>query len=135
MKHSKTSRFLSAVLAMLMVFTMFPVTAFAATANYTWEKVDFADITPADSIMITMTNAGGVTYALPNNAAQKNPAYKVSVSGSAIVTETDIYGWTIEESEGKYTISAGGNYLYAYSENNGVRVGSEKGLWTLDGNY
>jgi len=135
MKHSKTSRFLSAVLAMLMVFTMFPVTAFAATANYTWEKVDFADITPADSIMITMTNAGGVTYALPNNAAQKNPAYRVSVSGSAIVTETDIYGWTIEESEGKYTISAGGNYLYAYSENNGVRVGSEKGLWTLDGNY
>ena len=35
MKHSKTSRFLSAVLAMLMVFTMFPVTAFAADEVYT----------------------------------------------------------------------------------------------------
>ncbi|MBR2041325.1 MAG: hypothetical protein IJ945_03030, partial [Oscillospiraceae bacterium] len=137
MKQSKTHRLLSAVLAILMVVTMFPVTAFAAE-NETWTKVEFADITANDTVMIAMTDASGNTYALPN--AQNTKGYVtaavITTDGKTVegVSSAD-YGWTITPEGDGYTITANGLYLYSIDSNNGIRVDSTKGIWTLDGNY
>ncbi|MBQ6802159.1 MAG: hypothetical protein IJP05_03705, partial [Oscillospiraceae bacterium] len=134
MKNSKTNKLLSVLLAVLMVVSMFPVTAFAVN-GVTWTKVDFADITADDTVMITMTNPHGVTYALPSNVSAKNPADVVTVEGNSIVTASADYGWKISAVDGGYTISSATGYLNSIDNNNGVRVDATKGVWNLDGNY
>ena len=61
------SRALALLLAMVMVLSMIPVTAFAEGNATTWTKVDFSAITAEDTVAITMSK-DGVTYVLPNIA-------------------------------------------------------------------
>ena len=64
MKRANGRRLLSAILVLAMVLSMVPFSVFAAESSYTWEKVEWTDITETDTVMITMTNPHGVTYAL-----------------------------------------------------------------------
>ena len=97
MKHSNFSRALSLMLALVMVLSMFPATVFAADSAV-WTKVDAADITADDTIMVTMTNPKGVTYALytVQSGTKGNEARIVTVSGDTVTTDgTADYGWTV----------------------------------------
>jgi len=136
MKHKQTSRILSLLLVVAMVFSMLPVGVFAAEGTATWSKVELTDITPEDTIAITMTNPNGVTYVLPSNETEKNSAPVVTVEGETLTTGAAAdYGWTITAVDGGYTISVDDAYLFTIDNNNGVRVGATQGVWTLDGKY
>jgi len=113
MKRPLKSRVLSGLLALVMVLSMIPVVATAATSA-TWTKVELTEVTSADKIMVTMTNPSGVTYALPTAAATSYgpSAPVVTVVDDTITTSNDSdYGWTFTPATGGYIISAGGNYL------------------------
>ena len=136
MKRANGRRLLSAILVLAMVISMVPLSIFAAESSYSWEKVELADITETDTVMITMTNPNGTTYALDASVTQNNPALVVTVDGTTITTNDEaIYGWTIKATEGVYHIMKGEKYLYTTNNNNGMRVGDTVGVWTLDGNY
>ena len=137
MKRANGRRLLSAILVLAMVLSMVPFSVFAAEGSYTWQKVEWTDITETDTVMITMTNPHGVTYALDASVTQSNPALVVTVDGTTITTNDgdSIYGWTIKSTEGGYHIMKGDKYLYTTNANNGMRVGDTAAVWTLDGNY
>ena len=136
MKRANGRRLLSAILVLAMVLSMVPFSVFAAESSYTWEKVELTDITEADTVMITMTNPYGVTYALDASVTSSNPALVVTVDGTTITTNDEaIYGWAIKSTEGGCHIMKGEKYLYTTNANNGMRVGDTAAVWTLDGNY
>ncbi len=127
------SRFLSLMLALVMVISMLPVSVFAAETA-TWTKVDLADITAEDTIMVTMTNPNDVTYALytVQSGSQGNEAKVVTVADDTITTEgSSDYGWTITPVEGGHTLSVGELYLYTIANNNGVRMGDTQSVWSV----
>ena len=137
MKHSNFSRALSLVLALVMVLSMLPASVFASDSAV-WTKVDAADITADDTIMVTMTNPNGVTYALytVQSGTKGNDALVVTVNGDTITTTgTADYGWTVTPVDGGYTLSVDAGYLYTTAANNGVRVGDTAAVWAIDGNY
>ena len=63
MKQSK--KVLSWLLILAMVLSMVPAMSFAESGTAFWKPVSFEDITPEDTVAITMTK-NGVTYVLPN---------------------------------------------------------------------
>ncbi len=137
MRRTKLSRLLSLVLAVVMVLSMAPAGVFAAETA-TWTKVDPAAVTAEDTIMVTMTNASGTTYALytAQSGSKGNDAKVVTVTGDTITTEgTADYGWTITSAEGGYILSVGEEHLYTIDSNNGVRMGDTQAVWAIDGNY
>ena len=73
MRTQKRTRFLSALMALLMVFSLLPASALAADVTSTWEAIDLADITPSDTVAITMTKDSD-TWALPATKATGAPA-------------------------------------------------------------
>ncbi len=137
MKHSNFSRALAFVLALVMVLSMAPAAVFASDSAV-WTRVDAADITADDTIMVTMTNPNGVTYALytVQSGSKGNDALVVTVDGDTITTTgTADYGWTVTPVDGGYTLSVDAGYLYTTAANNGVRIGSTAAVWAIDGNY
>ena len=128
------SRALALLLAVVMVISMFPVTAFAEESAATWTKAAFSDITAEDTVAITMSK-DGVTYVLPTTAAGDSgqPLAEIgSVEGDTLTTTGDGYGWTIAPTEGGYTIACGNGYLYSENTNNGTRIGETAAVWNLD---
>ncbi len=137
MRRTKLSRCLSLVLAFVMVLSMVPAGVLAAEPA-TWARVDLADITAEDTIMVTMTNPNGVTYALHTvqSGSKGNDAKVVTVTDDTVTTDTVAdYGWTVTPVEGGYTLKAGEAYLYTEDANNGVRMGDTQAVWAVDGNY
>ena len=138
MRTQKRTRFLSALMALLMVFSLLPASALAADVTSTWEPVNLADITPSDTVAITMTKDSD-TWALPAAKATGAPAAKVAAVADGQLTidaAAADYGWTITASDGSYQIkNANGDFLYATDSNNGVRVGSTEDFWSIDNGY
>ena len=128
------SRALALLLAMVMVLSMIPVTAFAEGNATTWTKVDFSAITAEDTVAITMSK-DGVTYVLPTTAAGSSgqPLAEIgTVEGNTLTTTGDGFGWTIAPTEGGYTIQCGEGYLYSENTNNGTHIGETAAVWNLD---
>ena len=71
MKTSKKSKLLSAMLAILMVVTMFPVPVFAAEGDTATLVTNAADLSAGDQIVIV--NSDG-TYALSTDQKNNNRA-------------------------------------------------------------
>ena len=140
MKTRTKHRFLCLLLVVLMIVSLLPMAALAAEVETsTWEKVDLDKITDDDVVAITMTK-GDVTYALPaDKASNSGPkAVEVSVADTTLTTDggADAYGWSIIADDGKYTLKTqAGNYLYVINNNNGVRIGSEVGQWSITDGY
>lgn len=71
MKTPVRTRLLSALLSLVMLVSLLPVSVFAAEPEAgTWTKVELADITADDTVAITMTK-GDSTWVLPNNGDAK----------------------------------------------------------------
>ena len=74
MKTPVRTRLLSALLSLVMLVSLLPVSVFAAEPEAgTWTKVELADITADDTVAITMTK-GDSTWVLPNNGDAKAAA-------------------------------------------------------------
>ncbi|MGM9626707.1 MAG: chitobiase/beta-hexosaminidase C-terminal domain-containing protein, partial [Faecousia sp.] len=145
MNRSIHSKFLAFLLALVMVFSMLPVSAMAAEETATWSKVELEDIEPTDTIAITMTTSDGTTYVLDNANGTKSAPVAVigTVSENMLTTTTassSTLGWNIESTEDGYVIykakteaDEADTWLYSTNANNGVRVGTNDAkIWVLD---
>lgn len=136
-----------------------PGTAYQPTANITlypvytyedigpdiisWTKIDFANITSADEIMITMTASDGTVYAMPTDSDKRNSkgaplAIEVAVANDTATPaegDTSNYGFTITPVTNgdatEYAITVGGKYLHSIKDNNGMRIGNTERYWTV----
>ena len=78
MKTPVRTRLLSALLSLVMLVSVLPVSVFAAEPEAgTWTKVELADITADDTVAITMTK-GDSTWVLPNNGDAKAAAKAIT---------------------------------------------------------
>ena len=97
MKTPVRTRLLSALLSLVMLVSLLPVSVFAAEPEAgTWTKVELADITADDTVAITMTK-GDSTWVLPNNGDAKAAAKAITgtVSGNTLTTsEKDLFSWS-----------------------------------------
>ncbi|MBE6981125.1 MAG: hypothetical protein E7437_02240 [Ruminococcaceae bacterium] len=138
---------------------MVPGTAYQPTANITlypvytyedigpdiisWTKIEFANITSADEIMITMTASDGTVYAMPTDSDKRNSkgaplAIEVTVANDTATPaegDTSNYGFTITPVTNgdvtEYAITVGGKYLHSIKDNNGMRIGNTERYWTV----
>ena len=113
MKTSKTSRLLSAMLAILMVVTMFPVTVFAAEDATAMIVKDVSELAVGDKVAIV---ASEYDFALSTNQKTNNRvAAAVTKSGDYVVLGSEIQILTIEAGvvEGTFAFGTGSGYLYA----------------------
>ena len=138
MKTPVRTRFLSALLALVMLVSLLPVSVFAAEPEAgTWTKVELADITADDTVAITMTK-GDSTWVLPNNGDAEAAAKAITgtVSGNTLTTsEKDLFGWKVVKGADSFQLvsAATGKYLYSTSTNNGIRQGTgENRDWVVD---
>ena len=135
MRTQKRTRFLSALMALLMVFSLLPASALAADAETTtWEKIDFDKITADDVVAVTMTKDEDI-FALPAAAANAAPKVNAEISVSAAENVLEIgapaadFGWTLTpgEEEGTFTLqNASDDFLYVTAANAGVRGGTRQ---------
>ena len=138
MKTPVRTRLLSALLSLVMLVSLLPVSVFAAEPEAgTWTKVELADITADDTVAITMTK-GDSTWVLPNNGDAKAAAKAITgtVSGNTLTTsEKDLFGWKVVKGADSFQLvsAATGKYLYSTSSNNGIRQGTgENRDWVVD---
>ena len=138
MKTPVRTRLLSALLSLVMLVSLLPVSVFAAEPEAgTWTKVELADITADDTVAITMTK-GDSTWVLPNNGDAKAAAKAITgtVSGNTLTTsEKDLFGWKVVKGADSFQLvsAATGKYLYSTSSNNGIRQGTGENCdWVVD---
>ena len=138
MKTPVRTRLLSALLSLVMLVSLLPVSVFAAEPEAgTWTKVELADITADDTVAITMTK-GDSTWVLPNNGDAKAAAKAITgtVSGNTLTkSEKDLFGWKVVKGADSFQLvsAATGKYLYSTSSNNGIRQGTgENRDWVVD---
>ena len=138
MKTPVRTRLLSALLSLVMLVSLLPVSVFAAEPEAgTWTKVELADITADDTVAITMTK-GDSTWVLPNNGDAKAAAKAITgtVSGNTLTTsEKVLFGWKVVKGADSFQLvsAATGKYLYSTSSNNGIRQGTgENRDWVVD---
>ena len=142
MRTQKRTRLLSALMALLMVFSLLPASALAADAASTWEPVALADITPSDTVAITITDADGAVWALPT-AASGSKGQPLAVSAAVDDGKLTIsgdqagFGWTVaQKADGTYAIkNASGSNLYVTATNNGMRIGATETPWSVVNGY
>ena len=138
MKTPVRTRLLSALLSLVMLVSLLPVSVFAAEPEAgTWTKVELADITADDTVAITMTK-GDSTWVLPNNGDAYAAAKAITgtVSGNTLTTsEKALFGWKVVKGADSFQLvsAATGKYLYSTSSNNGIRQGTgENRDWVVD---
>ena len=136
MKTSKKSKLLSAMLAILMVVTMFPVPVFAAEGDTATLVTNAADLSAGDQIVIV--NSDG-TYALSTDQKNNNRAAAEVTANGKVVTLTDsVQVITLEEGTvgGTFAFKTDAGYLYsASSSKNYLRSNAAKddnGAWKIE---
>lgn len=96
----------------------------------TYVLKDLANITASDEVLVVWTPQAGGAYALSNdNGTSAAPtAVSVNVNNGTIVTDADNISWNVsynanDETFALYPKGSNTTWLYAISDNNGVRVG------------
>ena len=118
MKTTKTRRFFSAVLAVLMVITMFPVTVFAADEVYT-EISSVDELTTGKYVMVT--SSGYAPTVLDGSWVL---AESVSASGSIANPASNlVWDLTVDGTNVKLTDSNGTSVAPKGGNNNGIKGG------------
>ena len=134
MKGRTSKRILSALLSLVMLLSLLPVSVFATETETTatWTKVALSDIAATDTVAITMTK-DGTTWVLPNSATKQPMAFTGTVADGKLTTSGggNKYGWTITAVEEGYHIKTGSSYLYLTAANNGMRIGGTEMVWSL----
>lgn len=104
---------------------------YSAETTYAWQEVSPDDIQSGDTVIVTMTNSSGETYALYNaNGTSSAPnAVSVRIVNSKVLNigsqDSNKITWIVEHGE-NFTFSKPddtSNKLYCTDTNNGVRVG------------
>ena len=140
MKGRTSKRILSALLSLVMLLSLLPVSVFATETETTatWTKVALSDITATDTVAITMTK-DKTTWVLPNDGDAKTAAKAITgtVSENTLTTsEAAKFGWKIVQGKEAFQIvsaSNSGKYLYSTSSNNGIRQGTgDSRDWKVD---
>ena len=140
MKGRTSKRILSALLSLVMLLSLLPVSVFATETETTatWTKVALSDIAATDTVAITMTK-DKTTWVLPNDGDAKAAAKAITgtVSENTLTTsEAAKFGWKIVQGEETFQIvsaSDSGKYLYSTSSNNGIRQGTgDSRDWKVD---
>lgn len=122
----KLSAILAAALVLVMVLSMLPMGA-AAASN--WTEVELSAVTASDSIAIVYVK-DGKSYVMLNNA-EKGPLKTFDASSTDATNEML---WNVTAVSGGYNIKPQGNansYLYLINDNNGVRVSTTSAVWSL----
>ena len=118
---------------------MLPLGALAEDASATaWTKVSLEEITPDDTVAVTMTK-GGRNLCPANGregrALRASGRYRRGQRHYADYRRgSSDYGWSITAVEGGYTLQTGGGYLYidiSGNKNNCVRIGETAAVWAL----
>ncbi|MBQ6701131.1 MAG: hypothetical protein IJM98_10790, partial [Oscillospiraceae bacterium] len=144
MKTSKKSRLLSAMLAILMVVTMFPVTVFAAEGDTVYTKVTSSDeLTTGKYVMVASHGYAPTVYAdgwLSTTAVaadgdnivnpDKTLVWTVTVDGNTVKL-TDSNGETVAPKGGNNNGIIKGDYSWNVAFNNGTFTFSGQGADTV----
>lgn len=109
----------------------------------TYVLKDLANITATDEVLVVWTPQAGGAYALSNdNGTSAAPtAVSVNVNNGTIVTDADNISWNVsynanDETFALYPKGSNTTWLYAISDNNGVRVGKgENKLFEIKNGY
>ncbi|MBR3610126.1 MAG: CehA/McbA family metallohydrolase [Oscillospiraceae bacterium] len=121
MKQSKTHRLLSAVLAILMVVTMFPVTAFAAEGDAVYTKITSMDeLTTGKYVMVVDTGYAPTVFEGGWVLAEAVTAEGDSITNPAANLVWDI---TVDGTNAKLTDSNGVTVAPKTGNNNGILSG------------
>ena len=115
MKQSLRSRVSAFVMALVMVFSLIPTTAFAADSVTATLVTNVSELTAGDQVVIV---AKDYDYALSTNQRSNNRgAIAVTKDGSSIDLPSDIQLLTLEAGtkEGTFAFNTGSGYLYAAS--------------------
>ncbi|MBR3952102.1 MAG: CehA/McbA family metallohydrolase [Oscillospiraceae bacterium] len=121
MKQSKTHRLLSAVLAILMVVTMFPVTAFAAEGDAVYTKITSMDeLTTGKYVMVVDTGYAPTVFEGGWILAEAVTAEGDSITNPAANLIWDI---TVDGTNAKLTDSNGVTVAPKTGNNNGILSG------------
>ena len=140
MKGRTSKRILSALLSLVMLLSLLPVSVFATETETTatWTKVALSDIAATDTVAITMTK-DNTTWVLPNDGDATTAAKAITgtVSKNTLTTsEAAKFGWKIVQGKETFQIvsaSDSGKYLYSTSSNNGIRQGTgDSRDWKVD---
>ena len=127
MKHSNFSRFLSVLLALVMVLSMFPATVFAADSATAELVTDVSTLAAGDQVVIV---AADYDYALGTNQKSNNrAAVAVTKSGSTVTLNDSVQILTLEQGtkDNTFAFHTGTGYLYAASSSsNYLRTESTK---------
>ncbi|MDE6454946.1 MAG: hypothetical protein K2L38_03330, partial [Dysosmobacter sp.] len=108
-------------------------------AGEVWEKTDWDSIQDGGTYVIAMTKPDDNSWLLPSatstgTAPKISDAAKVTIADDTaeLIADQDDYGWTFTQSGSGFKISnSAGSYLFSNDTNNGVRVGTKEGIWTL----
>ena len=132
MKTSKKCRLLSAMLAILMVVTMFPVTVFAAEGDVvTYEKVT---VTPEDwsgeYLMVSEESNVALNASLDSPDVANNNV-PITINDGKIEMESREYSVIIEKVTNGYVMKTASG-VYLYSTSNANKINTDKSKETAD---
>ena len=149
MNRSIFSKFLAFVLALVMVFSMLPVSALATGTPATYKKVDItaASDIKAGTYLIYGTSSqaidDGSTAAFmstENSTEKRLMSSDLEISGDSVTTDDENSVWNLIAAEGGFYVQNAGNskYLY-YGSNSGNNIyqtadESAAGIWTVVAN-
>ena len=138
MKHSNFSRFLSVLLALVMVLSMFPATVSASDSATATLVTDASALSAGDKVVIV---AAATDYALGTNQKTNNrEAVAVTKTDSTVVLNDSVQILTLETGvvDGTFAFYTGSGYLYAAGQSKAQNGSSNKNYLktqtTLDAN-
>ena len=99
-----------------------------------------ADLTDGEYIIVGKSQAGNVVY-LPNTTTSSAPSQKVISVPGLDLTSTASFKTLLIPEDARFTFTgsassmiiknADGKYLYAFDDNNGLRIGTTSGTWVF----
>ena len=149
MNRSISSKFLAFALALVMVFSMLPVSALATGTPGTYKKVDIT--TASDIVAGTYLIYGTSSQALDdgttsvfmsteNSTNSRLMSSDLEISGNSVTTDDENCVWNLIAAEGGFYVQNAGNSKYLYygsaSGNNIYQTADESaaGIWTVVAN-
>lgn len=114
----------------------------AADAGETWQLVtDVADVTDGEYIIVAKNNEDNIVYLPSTTTTSAAPSQKVINVTGLDLSSTDEFKTTLIPAEARFTFSgsaskmtitnAEGKYLYTTSSNNGLRISTTNGNWSI----
>ena len=113
MKNLMKNRFLAAILALVMVISMIPVSIFAADGDTATLVTDVSNLNAGDKVVIVALDSD---FAMSKEQKTNNRGQAaVTKDGTTVTLSTDVQIFTVEAGtkEGTFAFNTGSGYLYA----------------------